>query len=86
MDKRFPQEYPLTKTNESFANARLQLGQVVSRLRCRPGELYLGSVTMQKQLRAFVHFDSNVFDKDLTNEWLEEIRLALEFYLGYEDI
>ena len=82
MDKRLPQEYPLIKTNESV---RLQLGQVVSRLRCRPGELYLGAVTTQNQLRAFVHFDSNVFDECLTNEWLEEIRMALEFYLGCED-
>lgn len=41
---------------------------------------------MQKQLTSFVHFDSNVTDEEVVDEWLEEIRLALEFYLGYENI
>jgi hypothetical protein len=83
MDKLIPCEYPMT-SHESSAKARLQLGQVFYRLRCNPGELYLGAVTMQKQLTPFVHFDSNVFDEALVDEWLTEVKLALEFYLGEE--
>lgn len=84
MDKLIPCEYPTS--HESPVKVRLQLGQVLFRLRCRPGELYLGAVTMQKQLMPFVHFDSNVFNEILTEEWLNEVKLALEFYLGEESV
>jgi hypothetical protein len=41
---------------------------------------------MQGQLTPFVHFDSNVFDEGLTDAWLTEVKLALEFYLGEEKV
>jgi hypothetical protein len=85
MDKILPYEYPAT-SYDSSVKVRLQLGEVVSRLRCSPGELYLGAVTMRKQLTPFVHFDSNVFDEAVIEEWMTEVKMALEFYLGEEKI
>jgi hypothetical protein len=41
---------------------------------------------MQKQLQPFVHFDSNVFDEAVVEEWLNEVKLMLEFYLGEENV
>ena len=74
---------------ESVQNAEVKLrlvGQVMFRLRCRPCEMYLGAVTLQDQLMSFVHFDANVFEERIVDEWLDEIKQALEFYLGEEDI
>jgi hypothetical protein len=85
MDKIIPHEYPMI-SYESSVKARLQLGEAVSRLRCSPGELYLGAVTVQKQLIPFVHFDTNVFDEADIEEWMTEVKMALEFYLVDEKI
>jgi hypothetical protein len=85
MDRLLPSEYP-TASQESSIKIRLQLGQAFFRMRCNPGELYLGAVTMQKQLVPFVQFDSNAFDEVLIEEWLTEVKMALEFYLGEEKI
>ena len=64
MDKILPSEYP-TASQESSVKVKLQLGQAFFRMRCSPGELYLGALTMHKQLVPFVQFDSNVFDEVL---------------------
>lgn len=85
MDKLLPSVYPMGSYKSFDPEVRLRLGQVMFRLRCRPCELYLGAATMQNQLMSFVHFDANVFDEGVVDEWLDEMKLALEFYLGEEN-
>lgn len=53
-----------------------------SRLRCRPGELYLGAQTYHDQLLFFVHWDENVYEKDLVSDWLENVSQATYWYLA----
>jgi hypothetical protein len=51
-------------------------------LHCRPSELYLGASTFYQQLRFYIFWDQNVFDRETVEEWLGEVRGAAEFYLG----
>jgi hypothetical protein len=53
-------------------------------IRCRPAELYLGAATSQQQLNITISWDENVFDEGLVRDWLEEIRGAINFYLGWQ--
>jgi hypothetical protein len=43
--------------------------------------LYLGASTARRQLGFYVYYDQNVFDKEMVEEWLGEVRGAAEFYL-----
>lgn len=61
---------------------RLELMASASRLRCRPSELYLGAATVQQRLHIYVCWDSNVYEDDIVAEWLEEVKIAIEFYLS----
>ncbi|TFK76291.1 hypothetical protein BDN72DRAFT_755683 [Pluteus cervinus] len=56
-----------------------------TRLRCRPMELYLVTTTFRDKLQMYVFFDKDVYDQEVVEEWLEEIRAATLHYLG-EDI
>ena len=52
------------------------------RLRCRPGELYLGASTSNGKLHLKFFWDGNVFEDDAVKEWLNEVRDAVVWYLG----
>lgn len=54
------------------------------RLRCRPGELYLGASTFHSQLCLKFFWDGNVFDGATVKEWLDEVREAAIWYLGQD--
>ena len=45
-------------------------------------ELYLGAETSRDQLHMHCFFDKNVFDREVVEEWLAEIRAATLHYLG----
>ncbi|KAF9234348.1 hypothetical protein BU15DRAFT_79099 [Melanogaster broomeanus] len=47
-----------------------------------PGQLYLGAVTIHKQLHMKVFYDVNVFEEAIAREWLDEVRDAVVWYLG----
>ncbi|KAF9234344.1 hypothetical protein BU15DRAFT_79095 [Melanogaster broomeanus] len=51
-------------------------------LHARPGQLYLGAVTIHKQLHMKVFYDVNVFEEAIAREWLDEVRDAVVWYLG----
>jgi len=54
----------------------------MSRLRCRPTELYLGAATTRGQLHLHVFWDSNVYDDEMVAELLSEVKMATEFYFS----
>jgi len=54
----------------------------ITRLRCRPAELYVGAVTLRKQLAFGLFYDGNVYQENLVQEWLDEIKGATSWYLG----
>lgn len=54
-------------------------------LHCRPTELYLGASTSRQQLRLIIYWDNNVFDEAIVTEWLEEVKNAVDFYLGQDE-
>jgi len=60
----------------------LRLERDMTRLRCRPGELYLGARTQYGQMHIHVFFDGNVVEEDVAREWMDEVEMALEYYLG----
>ena len=33
-----------------------------------------------------VHWDNNVFDEALINEWLDEVKNAIDYYLGEDSV
>ncbi|KDR81680.1 hypothetical protein GALMADRAFT_239796 [Galerina marginata CBS 339.88] len=84
VDFLLPQNYPLVRQMEP-SNPLVQLKTSVTRLRCRPMELYLGAATRRQQLHLSVFWDNNVFNEDLIMEWLDEVRQATDFYLGHEE-
>ena len=53
-----------------------------NRLRCRPGELYLGAYTTRQRIKLFVFWDGNIYDRDMIREWIEGVKEAFEWYLG----
>lgn len=63
---------------------RLHLVSSQTRLHCRPAELYLGAATTRQQLHLNVYWDNNVYEEDTVNEWLMEVRNAVQFYLGLD--
>lgn len=78
-DKLIPLEYPIAS-----GPPRLRIVNYDSALRCRPTELYLGAVTSHGQLELFAHYDANVFEEEVVQEWVEEVRAATVHYLGRE--
>lgn len=52
------------------------------RLRCRPGEIYLGAFTANGQLHLKFFWDGNVFDDATVREWLDEVKDSAVWYLG----
>ncbi|PBK78347.1 uncharacterized protein ARMOST_03892 [Armillaria ostoyae] len=51
------------------------------RLRCRPGEIYLGASTFRNKLELVVYWDNNVTEKAIMEEWLQEVKRAASYYL-----
>ncbi|KAK0503445.1 hypothetical protein EDD18DRAFT_1064752 [Armillaria luteobubalina] len=51
------------------------------RLRCRPGEIYLGASTFRNELELVVYWDNNVTEKAIIEEWLQEVKMAASYYL-----
>lgn len=51
-------------------------------LHCRPGELYFGSATNGGRLSIYFFWDDNVYDAAMVEDWLDEIRKAVEYYLS----
>lgn len=54
----------------------------MSFLRCRPTEFYLNGVTYKNCLRFNMYWDSNVYDRSLVDEWVEDVKMATMWYLG----
>ncbi|KAF9076916.1 hypothetical protein BDP27DRAFT_1312824 [Rhodocollybia butyracea] len=84
-DHLVPPYYPRTSPSASQTRSTLHLIKSVTRLRCRPTELYLGAVTARGQLRLNVFWDENVYRREVVEEWLDEVRRATEWFLGAED-
>lgn len=94
MDRILPSHYPLDPENpinssrkESDTSQRtihptLLLLSSDLRLRCRPGELYLGASTSNDKLHLKFFWDGNVFEDGAVKEWLDEVRDAVVWYLG----
>jgi hypothetical protein len=68
-------------TNHPPSTAKLSVVHSDTYLRCRPTELYLGADTTHGRMRMHVFYDGNVYEKELVDEWLEEIRAATIWYL-----
>lgn len=60
----------------------LEVIDVLTYLRCRPTELYLGASTSKNRLSFFLYWDSNTYSDDLVREWAEEVKSATLHYLG----
>lgn len=56
-----------------------------NRLRCRPGELYLGAYTTRQRVKIFVFWDGNVYDREMVCEWITGVKEAFEWYLGQDE-
>jgi len=59
----------------------MEIVQSWKKLSVRPAEVYLGAEMKDQELSIFVSWDGNVFEDELVEEWLEEIRKATEYYL-----
>nr|GAT50152.1 predicted protein [Mycena chlorophos] len=51
-------------------------------LRCRPGELYMGAKSSHGETEFWVFYDHNAYQRAVVREWIDEIRAAVEYYLG----
>ncbi|KAK0196968.1 hypothetical protein F5146DRAFT_23232 [Armillaria mellea] len=51
------------------------------RLRCHPGEIYLGASTFRNELELVVYWDNNITEKIIIEEWLREVKNATSYYL-----
>ncbi|KAL5503782.1 hypothetical protein ACEPAH_7853 [Sanghuangporus vaninii] len=85
-DSLLPLHYPLSSTSCAKDNAqvspRLHIRDNIIHLRCRPGELYLGALTTQEQLTFFVYVDARVYDLNIVQDWLEDVRAGTLHYFG----
>jgi hypothetical protein len=79
VDLLLPREYPVGSKQPTIS-----LKTSATMLRCRPAELYLGAATSRQQLHTSIFWDENVFDEGLVRDWLEEVRHAINFYLGWQ--
>ncbi|KAG9311988.1 hypothetical protein JVU11DRAFT_7259 [Chiua virens] len=61
---------------------RLHVEYWQTHFRSRPGDVYLGALTTQKQLQYFTFYDENAFSEDLMKEFMGELKNATLWYLG----
>ncbi|EIW85123.1 hypothetical protein CONPUDRAFT_134954, partial [Coniophora puteana RWD-64-598 SS2] len=61
---------------------RLSLESSTTHLHCRPSELYLGAATSRQQLHISVFWDENVYDQSTIDEWLDEVKEGVYWYLA----
>lgn len=73
-----------SQQSQGTAHPTLVLLSSDLRLRCRPGELYLGASTSNGKLHLKFFWDGNVFEDDAVKEWLDEVRDAVVWYLGQD--
>ncbi|KAJ7685261.1 hypothetical protein DFH06DRAFT_36539 [Mycena polygramma] len=73
-----PDEYPIHKAGPP----RLRVERHQTFLHCRTGELYLGAGSASDQLFLSVYFDTNVWAEEVVQEWLDETKQAMLWYLG----
>ncbi|KAJ3515915.1 hypothetical protein NLJ89_g1458 [Agrocybe chaxingu] len=78
VDLLLPREYP----SDRNVKPMIYLREEKTFLHCRPTELYLGASTSGQQLKLHVFFDGNVYDDEVVSEWLDDVVLATEYYLG----
>lgn len=83
-DHLMPLGYPLSGQGQEHL-PRLHVLSSIVRLRCRPGELYLGASSSRKQLHLTIDYDGNVYESDIVQEWLEEVKTATKIYLLHLD-
>ncbi len=84
LDFLLPRKYPIA---EKVADApTISLVSITTMLCCRPTELYLGASTSAQILELVVHWDNNVFDEALITEWLDEVKNAIDYYLGEDSV
>ncbi|KAJ8517557.1 hypothetical protein ONZ45_g5259 [Pleurotus djamor] len=76
-------DYPARLVKEG-KQPLIRITSAQTHLRCRPGELYLGSHTSRQQLNMFVFFDGSTYDPKVVEEWLNEVKDAAVWYLGRE--
>jgi hypothetical protein len=62
----------------------LQLHDMRTHLRCRPGELYLYAITVNKRLQLNTFWDGNVYKEEIVQEWFNEIKNATDWYLVHD--
>ncbi|KAK0463954.1 uncharacterized protein EV420DRAFT_1116955 [Desarmillaria tabescens] len=77
VDKLLPHEF---SDPVSGKTSRIHLRCSGVRLRCRPGEIYLGASTFRNELGLVVYWDNNVTDKTVIEEWLQEVKRATSYY------
>ncbi|KAK0210933.1 hypothetical protein DFS33DRAFT_1296408 [Desarmillaria ectypa] len=78
VDKLLPHEFPDPVGGKT---PRIHLRCSGVRLRCRPGEIYLGASTFRNELELVVYWDNNVTEKAIIEEWLQEVKRATSHYL-----
>ncbi|PBK78307.1 hypothetical protein ARMSODRAFT_947198 [Armillaria solidipes] len=75
-DKLLPCEFPV-----GGETPRIYVRCSGLRLRCHPGEIYLGASTFRNELELVVYWDNNVTEKTIIEEWLREVKNATSYYL-----
>ncbi|KIY72205.1 hypothetical protein CYLTODRAFT_64297 [Cylindrobasidium torrendii FP15055 ss-10] len=74
----------LLPTSYPAQNPKILVDSVHTRLRCQPGEVYLGASSYKGIMRLNVFWDENVTSREVVAEWLSEIKDATTYYLGNE--
>jgi hypothetical protein len=69
-------------TNDDELEAKLVVEYSRTYVHTRPAELYVGAGTLRKQLYFDVFYDGNVYQENVVQEWLEEVKDAALWYLG----
>ncbi|KAJ6547642.1 hypothetical protein B0H19DRAFT_1166714 [Mycena capillaripes] len=77
-----PREYPSHNKAGPSNPPLLRLQSHQGLLHCRTGELYLGMGISSEQLVLILHFDKNVFTNEVVEEWVDETKQAMLWYLG----
>ncbi|KAK0228722.1 hypothetical protein IW262DRAFT_1446276 [Armillaria fumosa] len=78
IDKLLPREFSDSIDGET---PKIYLRCSGIRLRCRPGEIYLGASTFRNELELVIYWDNNVTEKAMIEEWLQEVKMAASYYL-----
>lgn len=82
MNKVLPADYPL---DSDPTITPLRITSIRHYLRCRPGILYLTSVSFQRQLELLLFCDVRTYDERLVQEWLSNVAQGAEWYLTGTD-